>query len=86
MNRVINEAGSPYSFSHVKIYASWETDIIIGAELWRNLGLSITGKLSLSCHTSCHLGLSITAVVLVTFLLLCDVRICLMVVLMVTIR
>ena len=86
MNRVIDEAGSPYSFSHVKIYASWETDIIIGAELWRNLGLSITGKLSLSCHTSCHLGLSIKAVVLVTFLLLCDIRICLMVVLMVTIR
>ena len=68
MNRVINEAGSPYTFSHVKVYACWETDIIIGWELWRNLGLSIT------------------AVVLVTFLLLCDVRICLMVVLMVTIR
>ena len=51
----------------MKIYASWETDIIIGSELWRNLGLSIS------------------AVVVVTFLLLCNVQICLMVVLMVTI-
>ena len=50
-----------------KIYASWETDIIIGAELWRNLGLSIA------------------VVVLVTFLLLCNIQICFMVVLMVTI-
>merc|ERR1719244_446664 len=30
----INDARSPYNFSHVKIYASWETDIIIGSELW----------------------------------------------------
>ena len=63
----MREANSPYKFSHVKIYASWETDIIIGSELWRNLGLSIS------------------AVVVVTFLLLCNFQICLMVVLMVTI-
>ena len=66
VRRVLEEAGSPYNFSHVKIYASWETDIIIGAELWRNLGLSIT------------------CVVCITFLLLCNVQICLMVVFMVT--
>jgi len=66
VRRVIEEAASPYNFSHVKIYASWETDIIIGGELWRNLGLSIT------------------CVVFVTFLLLCNIQICLMVVFMVT--
>ena len=66
VKRVLEEAASPYNFSHVKIYASWETDIIIGGELWRNLGLSIT------------------CVVFVTFLLLCNVQICLMVVFMVT--
>jgi len=61
----INEAGSPYNFSHVKIYASWETDIIIGSELWRNLGLSVT------------------CVIVITFLLLCNIQICILVVLMV---
>ena len=44
----------------------WESDIIIGGELWRNLGLSIA------------------CVVLITFLLLCNLHICLMVVFMVT--
>ena len=66
VRRIIQEAASPYNFSHVKIYASWETDIIIGGELWRNLGLSIT------------------CVVFITFLLLCNVQICLMVVFMVS--
>ena len=50
----------------MRIYAVWETDIIIGGELWRNLGLSIA------------------CVVLITFLLLCNLHICLMVVFMVT--
>ena len=63
---IITRAGSPYHFSHSKIYASWETDIIIGSELWRNLGLSIT------------------AVIVVTFLLLCNVQVCVLVVAMVT--
>jgi len=29
------------SFSHSSIYAAWETDEVIGKELWRNLGLAM---------------------------------------------
>ena len=38
---IIQQAASPYTFSHCKVYAAWETDQIIGYELWRNLGLAI---------------------------------------------
>jgi hypothetical protein len=39
---IINEAGvANVSFSHVRIYATWETDEIIGFELMRNVGLSM---------------------------------------------
>ena len=31
----------PESFSFNKIYAAWETDEIIGFELWRNIGLAM---------------------------------------------
>ena len=47
VNRVINEAGSPYNFSHVKIYASWETDIIIGKRIVKNFrAISLYDKVS----------------------------------------
>ena len=65
VRRIIQEAASPYNFSHAWLYWAWESDIIIGAELLRNIGLSIT------------------FVVLTTFLLLCNLQICLMVVFMV---
>ena len=29
------------AFSHVQVYAAWETDEIIGFELWRNIGLAM---------------------------------------------
>ena len=29
------------AFSHVQVYAAWETDEIIGYELWRNIGLAM---------------------------------------------
>ena len=32
---------APYTFSHSKVYAAWETDQIIGFELWRNIGLAM---------------------------------------------
>jgi hypothetical protein len=32
---------SDTAFSHVKIYAAWETDEIIGFEMWRNIGISM---------------------------------------------
>ena len=42
MEKLIKDAGIPESFSFVKIYAAWETDEIIGYELWRNIGLAMT--------------------------------------------
>lgn len=39
---VVKTAGfNETSFSYVKIYAAWETDEIIGFELWRNIGLAM---------------------------------------------
>merc|ERR1712013_97142 len=38
---LISQSGLQDAFSFVKIYAAWETDRIIGFELWRNMGLAI---------------------------------------------
>jgi len=65
VSRVIESANSPYTFSHSKVYAAWETDEIIGHELWRNVGLAMI------------------CVFVVTMLLLCNIQICLMVIMIV---
>ena len=65
VTQVIDSAQSPYTFSHCKVYAAWETDEIIGYELWRNIGLAMI------------------CVFVVTLLLLCNIQICLMVILIV---
>merc|ERR1719228_1457070 len=65
VTQVIDSAGSPYRFSHCKVYAAWETDEIIGYELWRNIGLAMI------------------CVFVVTLLLLCNIQICIMVILLV---
>ena len=62
---IIKAADSPYTFSHSKVYAAWETDQIIGYELWRNIGLAMV------------------CVFCVTLLLLCNIQICIMVILIV---
>jgi len=42
VENVVRESGiSDIAFSHVKIYAAWETDEIIGNELFRNIGLAL---------------------------------------------
>jgi hypothetical protein len=42
VERIVNESGlANETFSHVKIYAAWETDEIIGFELMRNVGMSM---------------------------------------------
>jgi len=39
---MVHKSGiSDVAFSHVKIYAAWETDEIIGNELFRNIGLAL---------------------------------------------
>jgi len=65
VTNVIETANSPYNFSHCKVYAAWETDEIIGYELWRNIGLAMI------------------CVFVVTLLLLCNIQICIMVILIV---
>eukprot|EP00090_Calanus_glacialis_P027719 TRINITY_DN4393_c0_g1_i1.p1 TRINITY_DN4393_c0_g1~~TRINITY_DN4393_c0_g1_i1.p1 ORF type:complete len:1001 (-),score=160.99 TRINITY_DN4393_c0_g1_i1:89-3091(-) len=65
VTQVIDSAKSPYTFSHCKVYAAWETDEIIGYELWRNIGLAMI------------------CVFVVTLLLLCNIQICVMVILIV---
>ena len=62
---MIKSADSPYTFSHSKVYTAWETDQIIGYELWRNIGLAMV------------------CVFCVTLLLLCNIQICIMVILIV---
>jgi Niemann-Pick C1 protein len=42
VEKIIIEAGLPgHSFSDSTVYISWETDRIIGSELWRNMGLCL---------------------------------------------
>ncbi len=42
VDKIIEEAGMPsYSFSDSTVYISWETDRIIGAELWRNMSMCL---------------------------------------------
>ena len=46
LEEVIAQSGLPTTFSFVKVYAAWETDEIIGEELWRNV------VLAMACVTS----------------------------------
>merc|ERR1711963_521003 len=46
VEKVLNKSGLSTAFSFVKIYAAWETDEIIGEELWRNV------VLAMACVTS----------------------------------
>merc|ERR1719370_423997 len=41
VEKVLNQSGLSTAFSFVKIYAAWETDEIIGEELWRNVLLAM---------------------------------------------
>merc|ERR1719370_1430814 len=41
VEKVLNKSGLSTAFSFVKIYAAWETDEIIGEELWRNVLLAM---------------------------------------------
>ena len=46
VEQVIKDSGLEGSFSFVKVYAAWETDEIIGQELWRNIGLALAAIFS----------------------------------------
>ena len=41
IEEIVKESNISGAFSHVQVYAAWETDEIIGFELWRNIGLAM---------------------------------------------
>ena len=65
---IIKDSGLPAAFSHSLVYAAWETDEIIGGELWRNLGLALLAVLivTLLLLGSLRLCVLVLATVLLT--------------------
>lgn len=73
VTNIISDAGSPYTFSHSKIYAAWETDTIIGSELWRNLGMAMVcvfvvtllllANIKICVYVMCIVGITLTDIV-----------------------
>jgi len=41
IEELVKSSNISTAFSHVQVYAAWETDEIIGSELWRNIGLAM---------------------------------------------
>jgi predicted RND superfamily exporter protein len=41
IEEIVKNSNISGAFSHVEVYAAWETDQIIGYELWRNIGLAM---------------------------------------------
>jgi len=70
---LLNSASSPYSFSHSKVYAAWETDEIIGFELWRNIALAMAcvfvvtllllANFQICIYVMCIVGITLTDIV-----------------------
>jgi len=70
---LLNMVTSPYSFSHTKVYAAWETDEIIGFELWRNIGLAMAcvfvvtllllANFQICIYVMCIVGITLTDIV-----------------------
>jgi len=70
---LLDLASGPYSFSHSKVYAAWETDEIIGFELWRNIGLAMAcvfvvtllllANFQICIYVMCIVGITLTDIV-----------------------
>jgi len=70
---LLKEVGSPYTFSHSKIYAAWETDEIIGMELWRNIVMALgcvflvtlilLANFQICIYVMCIVGITLTDIV-----------------------
>jgi predicted RND superfamily exporter protein len=69
VTQVIDSANSPYTFSHCKVYAAWETDEIIGYELWRNIGLAMICVFIVTLLLLCNLQICIMVILIVVFTL-----------------
>jgi len=70
---LLNLGSGPYSFSHSKVYAAWETDEIIGFELWRNIALAMAcvfvvtllllANFQICIYVMCIVGITLTDIV-----------------------
>jgi len=69
VTHVIKASDSPYTFSHSKVYAAWETDEIIGYELWRNIGLAMVCVFCVTLVLLCNIHICIMVILIVTFTL-----------------
>ena len=69
LNTMLKESLSPYNISHHFVYGSWETDIIIGGELWRNILLSMACVVVVTLLLLCNLTVCLTVVTMVTMTL-----------------
>eukprot|EP00092_Neocalanus_flemingeri_P006120 GFUD01006591.1.p1 GENE.GFUD01006591.1~~GFUD01006591.1.p1 ORF type:complete len:999 (+),score=194.12 GFUD01006591.1:266-3262(+) len=69
VTQVIETVKSPYTFSHCKVYAAWETDEIIGYELWRNVGLAMICVFVVTLLLLCNIPICIMVILLVVFTL-----------------
>merc|ERR1712226_1164484 len=69
---LLDLASGPYSFSHSKVYAAWETDEIIGYELWRNIGLAMICVFVVTLLLLCNIQICVM-VILIVVLTLTDI-------------
>ena len=73
MTQLLDETGAPYTFHYHKIYGAWESDKIIGFELWRNVGLAIAaifittllllGNLQICMYVMCIVVITLTDII-----------------------
>ena len=69
LNTMLRESMSPYNISHHFVYGSWETDIIIGGELGRNILLSMACVVVVTLLLLCNLTVCLTVVTMVAMTL-----------------
>ena len=69
MTQLLDETGAPYTFHYHKIYGAWESDKIIGFELWRNVGLAIAAIFITTLLLLANLQICVYVICIVTITL-----------------
>ena len=69
VSQLLETAAAPYTFSHSKIYAAWETDEIIGFELWRNIALAMAAVFVVTMLLLANLQICLYVMCIVTITL-----------------
>ena len=67
VDSAVSSCGLPGAFTHSLVYAAWQTDQIIGGELWRNIGLALAAVFLVTLALLANLRLCL--LVLLTVLL-----------------